>query len=152
MKLTLSIIKPDAVKRNIIGEINKMIEDKSIKIIGQKMIKLSLEDAQMFYAVHKERAFYHDLCNYMISGPIVVQVLYGKDVVAKYRELMGATNPANADERTIRKSFGVSVEENSVHGSDSDENAKIEIDFFFSDREIYLPNKWGKTKEVLIIM
>ena len=141
MKLTLSIIKPDAVKRNIIGEINKMIEDKSIKIIGQKMIKLSLEDAQMFYAVHKERAFYHDLCNYMISGPIVVQVLYGKGVVAKYRELMGATNPANADERTIRKSFGVSVEENSVHGSDSDENAKIEIDFFFSDREIYLPNK-----------
>ena len=118
-----------------------MIEDKSIKIIGQKMIKLSLEDAQMFYAVHKERAFYHDLCNYMISGPIVVQVLYGKGVVAKYRELMGATNPANADERTIRKSFGVSVEENSVHGSDSDENAKIEIDFFFSDREIYLPNK-----------
>ena len=137
MKLTLSIIKPDAVKRNLIGKINTMIEDKSIKIVGQKMIKLSLEDAQMFYSVHKDRAFYQDLCNYMISGPIVVQVLLGKDVIVKYRELMGATNPANAEDNTIRKSYGVSVEENSVHGSDSEENAKIEIDFFFSKREIY---------------
>ena len=137
MKLTLSIIKPDAVKRNLIGKINTMIEGKSIKIVGQKMIKLSLEDAQMFYSVHKDRAFYQDLCNYMISGPIVVQVLSGKDVIVKYRELMGATNPANAEADTIRKSYGVSVEENSVHGSDSDENAKIEIDFFFSKREIY---------------
>ena len=137
MKLTLSIIKPDAVKRNLIGKINSMIEDKAIKIVGQKMIKLSLEDAQMFYSVHKDRAFYQDLCNYMISGPIVVQVLSGKDVIVKYRELMGATNPANAEDNTIRKSYGVSVEENSVHGSDSDENAKIEIDFFFSKREIY---------------
>ena len=92
MKLTLSIIKPDAVKRNLIGKINTMIEGKSIKIVGQKMIKLSLEDAQMFYSVHKDRAFYQDLCNYMISGPIVVQVLSGKDVIVKYRELMGATN------------------------------------------------------------
>ncbi len=137
MKLTLSIIKPDAVKRNLIGKINSMIEDKAIKIVGQKMIKLSLEDAQMFYSVHKDRAFYQDLCNYMISGPIVVQVLSGKDVIVKYRELMGATNPANAEDNTIRKSYGVSVEENSVHGSDSEENAKIEIDFFFSKREIY---------------
>jgi len=137
MKLTLSIIKPDAVKRNLIGKINTMIEGKSIKIVGQKMIKLSLEDAQMFYSVHKDRAFYQDLCNYMISGPIVVQVLSGKDVIVKYRELMGATNPANAEADTIRKSYGVSVEENSVHGSDSEENAKIEIDFFFSKREIY---------------
>lgn len=137
MKLTLSIIKPDAVKRNLIGKINTLIEDKSIKIVGQKMIKLSLEDAQMFYSVHKDRAFYQDLCSYMISGPIVVQVLSGKDVVVKYRELMGATNPANAEDNTIRKSYGVSVEENSVHGSDSEENAKIEIDFFFSKREIY---------------
>ena len=137
MKLTLSIIKPDAVKRNLIGKINTMIEGKSIKIVGQKMIKLSLEDAQMFYLVHKDRAFYQDLCNYMISGPIVVQVLSGKDVIVKYRELMGATNPANAEADTIRKSYGVSVEENSVHGSDSEENAKIEIDFFFSKREIY---------------
>ena len=137
MKLTLSIIKPDAVKRDLIGKINTMIEDKSIKIVGQKMIKLSLEDAQMFYSVHKDRAFYKDLCNYMISGPIVVQVLSGKDVIVKYRELMGATNPANAEDNTIRKAYGVSVEENSVHGSDSEENAKIEIDFFFSKREIY---------------
>ncbi len=137
MKLTLSIIKPDAVKRNLIGKINSTIEDKAIKIVGQKMIKLSLEDAQMFYSVHKDRAFYQDLCNYMISGPIVVQVLSGKDVIVKYRELMGATNPANAEDNTIRKSYGVSVEENSVHGSDSEENAKIEIDFFFSKREIY---------------
>ena len=137
MKLTLSIIKPDAVKRNLTGKINTMIENKSIKIIGQKMIKLSLEDAQMFYSVHKDRAFYQDLCNYMISGPIVVQVLSGKDVILKYRELMGATNPANAEDNTIRKAYGVSVEENSVHGSDSQENAKIEIDFFFSKREIY---------------
>tara|TARA_E500000075_G_C6762367_1_gene208168 strand:+ start:158 stop:577 length:420 start_codon:yes stop_codon:yes gene_type:complete len=137
MKLTLSIIKPDAVKRNLVGKINTMIEGKSIKIVGQKMIKLSLEDAQMFYLVHKDRAFYQDLCNYMISGPIVVQVLSGKDVIVKYRELMGATNPANAEDNTIRKSYGVSVEENSVHGSDSEENAKIEIDFFFSKREIY---------------
>lgn len=137
MKLTLSIIKPDAVKRNLIGKINTMIEGKSIKIVGQKMIKLSLEDAQMFYLVHKDRAFYQDLCNYMISGPIVVQVLSGKDVIVKYRELMGATNPANAEADTIRKSYGVSVEENSVHGSDSEENAKIEIDFFFSKREVY---------------
>ena len=137
MKLTLSIIKPDAVKRNLTGRINTMIENKSIKIIGQKMIKLSLEDAQMFYSVHKDRAFYQDLCNYMISGPIVVQVLSGKDVIVKYRELMGATNPANAEDNTIRKAYGVSVEENSVHGSDSEENEKIEIDFFFSKREIY---------------
>ena len=137
MKLTLSIIKPDAVKRNLVGKINSMIEDKAIKIVGQKMIKLSLEDAQMFYSVHKDRAFYQDLCNYMISGPIVVQVLSGEDVIVKYRELMGATNPANAEDDTIRKSYGVSVEENSVHGSDSEENAKIEIDFFFSKREIY---------------
>ena len=137
MKLTLSIIKPDAVKRNLIGKINTMIESSSIKIVGQKMIKLSLEDAQMFYSVHKDRAFYQDLCNYMISGPIVVQVLSGKDVIVKYRELMGATNPANAEDNTIRKSYGVSVEENSVHGSDSEENAQIEIDFFFSKREIY---------------
>ena len=137
MKLTLSIIKPDAVKRNLTGKINTMIENKSIKIIGQKMIKLSLDDAQMFYSVHKDRAFYQDLCNYMISGPIVVQVLSGKDVIVKYRELMGATNPANAEDNTIRKAYGVSVEENSVHGSDSEGNAKIEIDFFFSKREIY---------------
>ena len=137
MDLTLSIIKPDAVKRNITGEINSLIEKNDIKIVAQKMIHLSIDDAKRFYGVHKDRAFYQDLCNYMISGPIVVQVLSGKDVIVKYRELMGATNPANAEDNTIRKSYGVSVEENSVHGSDSEENAKIEIDFFFSKREIY---------------
>ena len=137
MDLTLSIIKPDAVKRNITGEINSLIEKNDMKIVAQKMIHLSIEDAKRFYGVHKDRAFYQDLCNYMISGPIVVQVLSGKDVIVKYRELMGATNPANAEADTIRKSYGVSVEENSVHGSDSEENAKIEIDFFFSKREIY---------------
>ena len=137
MELTLSIIKPDAVKRNLIGKINSMIEKNKIKIVAQKMIRLSIQDAKNFYGVHKERAFFDDLCNYMISGPIVVQVLQGGGVVSKYRELMGATNPENADENTIRKLYGESVEENSVHGSDSMENAKIEIDFFFSKREIF---------------
>ena len=133
MDLTLSIIKPDAVKRSLTGNINSLIEEKNIKIVAQKMLRLSIEDAQNFYNVHKERAFFDDLCNYMISGPIVVQVLRGKNVVVKYRELMGSTNPENADENTIRKLYGLSVEENSVHGSDSKENAKIEIDFFFKD-------------------
>ncbi len=137
MDLTLSIIKPDAVKRSLIGSINSLIEKNNMKIVGQKMLKLSIEDAQNFYSVHKDRAFFDDLCNYMTSGPIVVQVLQGKSVVTKYRELMGSTNPENAEENTIRKLYGVSVEENSVHGSDSKENAKIEIDFFFSKREIF---------------
>ena len=137
MDLTLSIIKPDAVKRFLIGNINSLIEKNNMKIVGQKMLKLSIEDAQNFYSVHKDRAFFDDLCNYMTSGPIVVQVLQGKNVVTKYRELMGSTNPENAEENTIRKLYGVSVEENSVHGSDSKENAKIEIDFFFSKREIF---------------
>lgn len=137
MELTLSIIKPDAVKRNIGGSINKLIEEQDIKIVAQKMLKLSIEDAQNFYGVHKERAFFDDLCNYMISGPIIVQVLKGKNVVTRYRDLMGATNPENAEEKTLRKLYGLSVEENSVHGSDSLANAKIEIDFFFSKREIF---------------
>jgi len=137
MELTLSIIKPDAVKRNLIGKINSLIEKNNIKIVAQKMLRLSIEDAQNFYNVHKDRAFFNDLCDYMISGPIVVQVLKGKKVVANYRALMGTTNPENADDKTIRKSYGLSVEENSVHGSDSNENAQIEIDFFFSKREIF---------------
>ena len=137
MNLTLSIIKPDAVKRNLIGEINSLIEKNGLKIVAQKMLLLSIDDAKNFYSVHKDRAFFNDLCNYMISGPIVVQVLMGKDVVTKYRKLMGATNPANAEDDTIRKQYGVSVEENSVHGSDSNENAKTEIQFFFSGKEIY---------------
>ena len=137
MDLTLSIIKPDAVKRNITGEINSLIEKNDMKIVAQKMIHLSIEDAKRFYEVHKERAFFNDLCEYMISGPIVVQVLMGKNVINNYRKLMGATNPTNADEGTIRKAYGLSVEENSVHGSDSKENSKIEIDYFFSKREIF---------------
>lgn len=137
MELTLSIIKPDAVARNLTGQINSLIEKNSIKIVAQKMIRLSIDDAKIFYGVHKERAFFDDLCTYMISGPIVVQVLKGKSVVSKYRDLMGATNPENAEENTIRKLYGLSVEENSVHGSDSKENSKIEIDFFFSKREIF---------------
>ena len=137
MDLTLSIIKPDAVKRNITGEINSLIEKNDMKIVAQKMIHLSIGDAQRFYGVHKERAFFNDLCEYMISYPIVVQVLMGKDIVSRYRKLMGATNPANADENTIRKLYGLSVEENSVHGSDSKENAEIEINFFFAAKEIY---------------
>lgn len=137
MDLTLSIIKPDAVKRNITGEINSLIEKNDMKIVAQKMIHLSIDDAKRFYGVHKDRAFFNDLCEYMISYPIVVQVLMGKDVVSRYRKLMGATNPANADNDTIRKLYGLSVEENSVHGSDSSENAKIEINFFFAEREVY---------------
>lgn len=137
MDLTLSIIKPDAVKRNITGEINSLIEKNDMKIVAQKMIHLSIDDAKRFYGVHKDRAFFNDLCEYMISYPIVVQVLMGKDVVSRYRKLMGATNPANADDDTIRKLYGLSVEENSVHGSDSSENARIEINFFFSEREVY---------------
>lgn len=137
MDLTLSIIKPDAVKRNITGEINSLIEKNDMKIVAQKMIHLSIEDAKRFYEVHKERAFFNDLCEFMISHPVIVQVLMGKDVVSNYRKLMGATNPANADENTIRKLYGLSVEENSVHGSDSKENAEIEINFFFAEKEIY---------------
>ena len=133
---TLSIIKPDAVKRNLTGKINTVFENNELKIVAQKMLLLSSRDAQLFYQIHKERSFFEDLCGYMTSGPVVVQVLKGKDAVKKNRILMGATNPDNAEEGTIRKLFGMSVEQNSVHGSDSRENAKIEIDFFFSEREI----------------
>ena len=137
MELTLSIIKPDAVKRGLTGEINALIEKNKMRIVAQKMLHLSLVDAKGFYFVHKDRAFFNDLCEYMISGPIVVQVLMGKNVVSNYRKLMGATNPTNADDGTIRKKYGLSVEENSVHGSDSKENSEIEINFFFSKREIF---------------
>ena len=146
MTLTLSIIKPDAIKRNLSGEINSMIEKSGLKIVAQKMLHLSIEDAKNFYSVHKERAFFSDLCDFMISGPIVIQVLQGKNAIQAYRELMGTTNPSNADDGTIRKKYGLSVEENSVHGSDSDENAKIEIDFFFSKREIFFQSDSNKKK------
>ena len=136
MELTLSIIKPDAVKRNLIGKINSMIEKNKIKIVAQKMIRLSIQDAQNFYGVHKERAFFDDLCNYMISGPIVVQVLQGSGVVSNYRELVGATNPENADENTIRKLYGESVEENCSrirrHGKCKDRNRF----FLFKKRDL----------------
>ena len=133
---TLSIIKPDAVKRNLTGKINSIFEDRGLKIVAQKMLRLSKFDAEKFYEIHKERSFFNDLCNYMISGPVVVQILKGTDAVKKNRDIMGATNPENAEESTIRKLYGISVEQNSVHGSDSNENAKVEIDFFFSKREI----------------
>ncbi len=148
MELTLSILKPDAVKRNLTGEINTQIEKNNMKIVAQRMMLLSLKDAEGFYFVHKDRAFFNDLCKYMTSGPIVVQVLMGKDVINRYRKLMGTTNPSNAEEDSLRKLYGLSVEENSVHGSDSKENAKIEINYFFSDREIYEDFTWLRKAKV----
>jgi nucleoside-diphosphate kinase len=133
---TLSIIKPDATRRNLTGAINAVIEKAGLRIVGQKRIWLSEGQAEGFYAVHKERPFYRDLVTFMISGPVVVQVLEGEDAVARYRDVMGATNPANAAEGTIRKLFAESIEANSVHGSDSPENAEREISFFFNDQEI----------------
>ena len=136
MNQTFSIIKPDATKRNITGSINKVIEDSGLRIIAQKRIKLSTDQAENFYSIHKERPFFSDLVQYMTSEPVIVQVLSGENCVEKYRSIMGATNPENADEGTIRKLFALNVQENSVHGSDSEENAKIEISFFFQDGEI----------------
>ena len=133
---TLSIIKPDATKRNLTGAINAVIEEAGLRIVAQKRIWLSEGQAEGFYAVHKERPFFRDLVSFMISGPVVVQVLEGENAVAKYRDVMGATNPANAAEGTIRKQFAESIEANSVHGSDSLENAEREISFFFNDQEI----------------
>lgn len=136
LERTLSIIKPDATRRNLTGAINQRFEDAGLHIVGQKRIRVSYEQAEQFYAVHKTRPFFQDLCTFMSSGPIVVQVLEGVNAVALNRELMGSTNPANADAGTIRKDFAESIEANSVHGSDSLENAKTEISFFFSDLEI----------------
>ena len=136
MDKTFSIIKPDATKRNITGSINKVIEESGLRIIAQKRIKLTTDQAENFYSVHKERPFFNDLIQYMTSEPVIVQVLSGKNSVEKYRSIMGATNPENAEEGTIRKLFALNVQENSVHGSDSEENAKIEIDFFFKSEEI----------------
>ena len=133
---TLSIIKPDATSRNITGQVNSIIEKSGLKIIGQKRIKLTKETAGKFYEVHKERPFFKDLVSFMISGPVIVQVLQGDDAVALYRKVMGATNPDDAEVGTIRKEFALSIEANSVHGSDSIENAKKEISFFFSETEI----------------
>ena len=133
---TLSIIKPDATKRNLTGKINPKLEDSGLKIIAQKRILLSKTQAEDFYKVHQERPFYNDLVKFMISGPVVVQVLEGENAVSKNREIMGATNPDEADDGTIRNEFALSLEANSVHGSDSLENAKIEISFFFSQIEL----------------
>ena len=134
---TLSIIKPDATSRNITGQVNSIIEKSGLKIIGQKRIKLTKETAGKFYEVHKERPFFQDLVSFMVSGPVIVQVLQGENAVALYRKVMGATNPQEAEVGTIRKEFAISIEANSVHGSDSIENANKEISFFFSETEIF---------------
>ena len=133
---TLSIIKPDATRRNLTGQINARFEEAGLRIVAQKRMHLTRGEAEQFYYVHNERAFFGDLCDFMSSGPIVVQVLEGEDAIAKNREIMGATNPANADDGTIRRDFGESVEANSVHGSDAPETAAWEISYFFAGLEI----------------
>lgn len=133
---TFSIIKPDATRRNLTGAINQRFEENGLRIVAQKRIHMTEDQAKGFYAVHKERPFYNDLVAFMTSGPVVVQVLEGENAVLKNREIMGATNPEDAAPGTIRKDFAESIEANSVHGSDSDENAAIEIKFFFNDNEI----------------
>ena len=133
---TFSIIKPDATRRNLTGAINSKIEEAGLRIVAQRRIHMTREQAQAFYAIHAERPFFTDLVEFMISGPVVVQVLEGENAVSAYREIMGATNPADADNGTIRKLFAESIEANSVHGSDSDENAAIEISHFFKESEI----------------
>ena len=134
---TLSIIKPDATRRNLTGAINDRFEKAGLRIVAQKRLRLAPEIAERFYAVHAQRPFFRSLCDFMSSGPVVVQVLEGEDAVAKNRTVMGATNPADADPGTIRKDFAESIEANSVHGSDSPENAAQEIAFFFSGIEIF---------------
>jgi nucleoside-diphosphate kinase len=133
---TFSIIKPDATRRNLTGAITAKLEDAGLRVVASKRIQMSREQAEGFYGVHRERPFFNDLVTFMISGPVVVQVLEGENAVLRNREVMGATNPANADAGTIRKEFAESIEANSVHGSDSAENAAIEIDFFFKPEEI----------------
>jgi nucleoside-diphosphate kinase len=133
---TFSIIKPDATRRNLTGAVTKMLEDAGLRVIASKRIRMTREQAEGFYAVHKERPFYGELCDFMTSGPVVVQVLEGEDAVSRNRKVMGATNPADAEEGTIRKAYAESIEANSVHGSDSEENAATEIAFFFREQEI----------------
>src|SRR4028119_198474 len=130
---TFSIIKPDATRRNLTGAVTQMLEDAGLRVVASKRIRMTREQADGFYGVHRERPFFNDLVTFMTSGPVVVQVLEGENAVVRNREVMGATNPANADEGTIRKVHAESIEANSVHGSDSTENAKIEIDYFFSE-------------------
>ena len=130
---TLSIIKPDAVERNLDKEIKQMFKNKGFKIVKEKKIQLEKSEAEKFYKVHETKPFYNDLCTYLSSGPIVAMILEKDDAILANRELMGATNPKDAEDGTIRKKYGISIDKNSVHGSDSPENAKIEIDFFFKD-------------------
>ena len=136
MERTFSIIKPDATKRNITGKINQIIEQNGLRIIAQKRVKLSEEQAKNFYSIHNEKPFFNDLIKYMTSEPVIVQILQGDNAVDKYREIMGATNPEKAEPGTIRKILALNVQENSVHGSDSLENAKLEIDYFFNENEV----------------
>ena len=136
MEKTLSIIKPNAVARNLIGSIDTRLEQAGLRIVAMRRMQLTKEQAQRFYAVHSDKAFYDSLCDYMSSGPVVVQVLSGENAILKNREVMGATNPANAEIGTIRRDFGESIEHNAVHGSDSPENAEIEINFFFNKLDI----------------
>ena len=133
---TFSIIKPDATRRNLTGAVTKMLEDAGLRVIASKRIKMSRDQAEGFYGVHRERPFFNDLVAFMTSGPVVVQVLEGENAVQRNRDIMGATNPADAADGTIRKTLAESIEANSVHGSDSDDNAKVEIDFFFKPDEI----------------
>src|SRR3954468_21932202 len=136
LEQTFSILKPDATKRNLTGAVNAVIEKAGLRIVAQKRILMTRKEAETFYGIHRERPFFGELVTFMTSGPVVVQVLEGENAVAKYREVMGATNPAQASEGTIRKTFSESVGENTVHGSDSAENAKIEIAQFFQDGDI----------------
>ncbi len=136
LQRTFSIIKPDATRRNLTGAVTKMLEEAGLRVVASKRIQMNKAQAEGFYAVHKERPFFNDLVSFMTSGPVVVQVLEGENAVLKNREVMGATNPADAAEGTIRKAFAESIEANSVHGSDSDENAAIEIAYFFKPEEI----------------
>ena len=136
LERTFSILKPDATRRNLTGKINAKFEEAGLRIVAQRRIQMTRAQAEGFYAVHKARPFFNDLCEFMISGPVVIQVLEGENAVLKNREIMGATNPANAAPGTIRKEFAESIEANSVHGSDSLDNAKIEISYFFKPEEI----------------
>ncbi|MEO0589724.1 MAG: nucleoside-diphosphate kinase [Pseudomonadota bacterium] len=133
---TFSIIKPDATRRNLTGAVTAMLEEAGLRVVASKRIHMTKEQAEGFYAVHKERPFFGELVEFMMSEPVVVQVLEGEDAVTRNRDIMGATNPADADEGTIRKTHALSIGENTVHGSDSEENAAIEIAFFFSDDEL----------------
>src|SRR5258708_16651078 len=133
---TFSIVKPDATRRNITGAITSMLENAGLRVVASRRVRMTRDQAEGFYAVHKERPFFNDLCTFMTSGPVVVQVLEGENAVARNREVMGATNPTDAAEGTIRKIYAESIEANSVHGSDSEDNAGIEIDFFFKPEEI----------------